>query len=52
MSKLFQKLFLLTCPCEVTFVEIFQVDLLKNQLGFDEAFNYKEEADLDAALKR
>ncbi|KAI5325077.1 hypothetical protein L3X38_034151 [Prunus dulcis] len=29
-----------------------KVDLLKNKLGFDEAFNYKEEQDLDAALKR
>lgn len=29
-----------------------KVDLLKNKLGFDDAFNYKEEADLDAALKR
>ncbi|KAJ1391404.1 Polyketide synthase, enoylreductase domain [Sesbania bispinosa] len=29
-----------------------KVDLLKNKLGFDEAFNYKEESDLDAALKR
>ncbi|XVE90701.1 hypothetical protein DITRI_Ditri20bG0098100 [Diplodiscus trichospermus] len=29
-----------------------KVDLLKKRLGFDEAFNYKEEADLDAALKR
>ncbi|PQQ08207.1 2-alkenal reductase (NADP(+)-dependent)-like [Prunus yedoensis var. nudiflora] len=29
-----------------------KVDLLKNKLGFDEAFNYKEEKDLDAALKR
>ncbi|GAB4858935.1 hypothetical protein Ancab_010407 [Ancistrocladus abbreviatus] len=29
-----------------------QVELLKNKLGFDEAFNYKEEHDLDAALKR
>ncbi|KAK6911082.1 Oxidoreductase, N-terminal domain [Dillenia turbinata] len=28
------------------------VDLLKNKLGFDDAFNYKEEPDLDAALKR
>nr|GME07871.1 2-alkenal reductase (NADP(+)-dependent)-like [Ipomoea batatas] len=28
------------------------VDLLKNKFGFDEAFNYKEEQDLDAALKR
>ncbi|KAE9603405.1 hypothetical protein Lal_00008324 [Lupinus albus] len=29
-----------------------KVDLLKNKLGFDEAFNYKEELDLNAALKR
>ncbi|KAF9610777.1 hypothetical protein IFM89_024633 [Coptis chinensis] len=29
-----------------------KVDLLKNKLGFDEAFNYKEEPDLDIALKR
>ncbi|KAF8041426.1 hypothetical protein BT93_A0119 [Corymbia citriodora subsp. variegata] len=29
-----------------------KVNLLKNKLGFDEAFNYKEESDLDAALKR
>ncbi|KAL2319383.1 hypothetical protein Fmac_028352 [Flemingia macrophylla] len=29
-----------------------KVDLLKNKLGFDEAFNYKEESDLDATLKR
>ncbi|MED6179482.1 hypothetical protein PIB30_001245 [Stylosanthes scabra] len=29
-----------------------KVDILKNKLGFDEAFNYKEESDLDAALKR
>lgn len=28
-----------------------KVDLLKNKFGFDEAFNYKEEQDLDAALK-
>lgn len=26
--------------------------MLKNKFGFDEAFNYKEEQDLDAALKR
>lgn len=31
---------------------IVKVDLLKNKLGFDDAFNYKEESDLDAALKR
>ncbi|XP_054819377.1 2-alkenal reductase (NADP(+)-dependent)-like [Prosopis cineraria] len=29
-----------------------KVDILKNKLGFDEAFNYKEEPDLNAALKR
>ncbi|KAK7833239.1 2-alkenal reductase (nadp(+)-dependent) [Quercus suber] len=29
-----------------------KVDLLKNKFGFDDAFNYKEEHDLDAALKR
>ncbi|KAB5548549.1 hypothetical protein DKX38_011955 [Salix brachista] len=29
-----------------------KVDLLKNTFGFDEAFNYKEEPDLTAALKR
>ncbi|EEF47325.1 2-alkenal reductase (NADP(+)-dependent) [Ricinus communis] len=29
-----------------------KVDLLKNKFGFDEAFNYKEEPNLDAALKR
>nr|GMD90894.1 2-alkenal reductase (NADP(+)-dependent)-like [Ipomoea batatas] len=29
-----------------------KVDLLKNKFGFDEAFNYKEEQDLDSTLKR
>ncbi|KAH0708314.1 hypothetical protein KY284_009741 [Solanum tuberosum] len=29
-----------------------KVELLKNKFGFDEAFNYKEEHDLSAALKR
>ncbi|KAI3511432.1 hypothetical protein L1887_18585 [Cichorium endivia] len=29
-----------------------KVELLKKKFGFDEAFNYKEEQDLDAALKR
>ncbi|EEF32565.1 alcohol dehydrogenase, putative [Ricinus communis] len=29
-----------------------KVDLLKGKLGFDDAFNYKEEHDLDATLKR
>ncbi|XP_051126486.1 2-alkenal reductase (NADP(+)-dependent)-like [Andrographis paniculata] len=29
-----------------------KVDLLKNKLGFDDAFNYKKEPDLNIALKR
>ncbi|XP_074569963.1 2-alkenal reductase (NADP(+)-dependent)-like [Curcuma longa] len=29
-----------------------KVDLLKNKFGFDEAFNYKQETDLNTALKR
>ncbi|KAL0866937.1 hypothetical protein Bca101_046055 [Brassica carinata] len=29
-----------------------KVDLLLNKLGFDDAFNYKEEPNLDSALKR
>ncbi|XP_044500519.1 2-alkenal reductase (NADP(+)-dependent)-like isoform X2 [Mangifera indica] len=29
-----------------------KVDILKSKLGFDDAFNYKEENDLDKALKR
>ncbi|XP_076954501.1 2-alkenal reductase (NADP(+)-dependent)-like [Bidens hawaiensis] len=29
-----------------------KVDLLKNKYGYDEAFNYREEQDLNAALKR
>ncbi|KDP35121.1 hypothetical protein JCGZ_10655 [Jatropha curcas] len=29
-----------------------KVELLKNKFGFDDAFNYKEEPDLEAALKR
>ncbi|KAI9092772.1 hypothetical protein K1719_027569 [Acacia pycnantha] len=29
-----------------------KVDLLKSRFGFDEAFNYKEKPNLDAALKR
>nr|XP_043610923.1 2-alkenal reductase (NADP(+)-dependent)-like [Erigeron canadensis] len=29
-----------------------KVELLKNTFGFDEAFNYKEEQNLDAAIKR
>lgn len=30
----------------------YKVDILKNKFGFDEAFNYKEEQDLDATLKK
>ncbi|ERN11822.1 hypothetical protein AMTR_s00020p00039510 [Amborella trichopoda] len=30
----------------------FQVDLLKNKFGFDEAFNYKVESELNTALRR
>ena len=33
-------------------VGVMQVELLKNRLGFDDAFNYKEELDLNAALNR
>ncbi|KAL2610886.1 hypothetical protein R1flu_022578 [Riccia fluitans] len=29
-----------------------KVDLLKSKFGYDEAFNYKEESDLDGALKK
>ncbi|GAY68363.1 hypothetical protein CUMW_263550 [Citrus unshiu] len=29
-----------------------KIDLLKNKFGFDEAFNYREEPDLNEALKR
>ncbi|KAL4331065.1 hypothetical protein HN51_037790 [Arachis hypogaea] len=29
-----------------------KIHLLKNKFGFDDAFNYKQEPDLDAALKR
>uniref|UniRef100_A0ACD5X1Q3 Uncharacterized protein n=1 Tax=Avena sativa TaxID=4498 RepID=A0ACD5X1Q3_AVESA len=29
-----------------------KVNLLKNKMGFDDAFNYKEEKDIDAALRR
>lgn len=31
---------------------ILQVNLLRDNFGFDEAFNYKEETDLNEALKR
>ena len=34
------------------YVGVIQVELLKNRLGFDDAFNYKEEPDLNAALNR
>ena len=35
----------------LTLVFVLKVDLLKTKFGFDEAFNYKEEADVNAALK-
>ena len=38
--------------CSLVCFNIMQVDLLKRKFGFDDAFNYKEETDLDAALKR
>jgi hypothetical protein len=34
------------------YVSCYQVDLLKNKFGYDEAINYKEEQDLNARLKR
>ncbi|KAG6393619.1 hypothetical protein SASPL_147863 [Salvia splendens] len=37
---------------EKSVVALMKVDLLKNKFGFDEAFNYKEEQDYNAALKR
>ncbi|XP_075661730.1 2-alkenal reductase (NADP(+)-dependent)-like [Castanea sativa] len=33
-------------------IQLSNVDLLKNKFQFDHAFNYKEEPDLNAALKR
>ena len=46
------KFYLLHNNCDSAFSFLLKVDLLKNKLGFDAAFNYKEEHDLDAALKR
>jgi NADPH-dependent curcumin reductase CurA len=42
------------CPysCVIQVLNISQVELLKEKFGFDAAFNYKEEPDLTAALKR
>ncbi|KAG6395442.1 hypothetical protein SASPL_146087 [Salvia splendens] len=37
---------------EKSAVALMKVDILKNKFGFDEAFNYKEERDYNAALKR
>ena len=34
------------------FIDLSQVALLKEKLGFDDAFNYKEERDLNSTLKR
>ncbi|RVW20320.1 2-alkenal reductase (NADP(+)-dependent) [Vitis vinifera] len=38
--------------CSIASKDRISVDLLKNKFGFDEAFNYKEEQDLEACLKR
>ena len=46
-------IFFFVCFCcfPLSFLQ-YKVDLLKNKFGFNEAFNYKEEPDLHAALKR
>lgn len=36
----------------LSFGTMTQVNMLKNKFGFDEAFNYKKEPDLNAALER
>ena len=57
-SKLMNQPMSCFCLCWINnvlvlfFPQCHQVDLLKNKFGFDEAFNYKEEPNLDAALKR
>ncbi|KAG8661584.1 NADP-dependent alkenal double bond reductase P2 isoform X2 [Manihot esculenta] len=43
---------ILGMPGLTAYAGFYEVDLLKNKFGFDEAFNYKEEPDLNAALKR
>ncbi|CAN1328270.1 2-alkenal reductase (NADP(+)-dependent) [Linum perenne] len=43
---------ILGMPGMTAYVGLYEVDLLKNKFGFDEAFNYKEEQDFDVALKR
>lgn len=35
-----------------SFKLVSQVELLNEKLGFDDAFNYKEETDLNSTLKR
>ena len=45
-------IFLNLKPHYMSFSCLNKVDILKSKFGFDEAFNYKEEPDLDAALKR
>lgn len=34
------------------YLDIMQVELLKNRFGFDDAFNYKKEPDFNNALRR
>ncbi|CAN1799071.1 2-alkenal reductase (NADP(+)-dependent) [Linum perenne] len=43
---------LLGMPGFTAYCGLYEVDILKNKMGFDGAFNYKEELDLDQALKR
>ncbi|KAI3517835.1 hypothetical protein L1887_17055 [Cichorium endivia] len=43
---------LLGMPGFTAYAGFYEVELLKNKLGFDEAFNYKEESDRKAALMR
>ncbi|CAN1340491.1 2-alkenal reductase (NADP(+)-dependent) [Linum perenne] len=43
---------LLGMPGFTAYCGLYDVDILKNKMGFDGAFNYKEELDLDQALKR
>ena len=51
-ATLLTSIFLICFYCfPLSFLQ-YKVDLLKNKFGFNEAFNYKEEPDLHAALKR
>ena len=37
---------------ELSYLIHYQIDLLKNKLGFHEVFNYKEEPDFEDTLRR